>query len=139
MKVTLLNRPTLHTDFKKKWQYCLTNPVSYLIEGVEIPDCNVFSDHDQFLGYVRSNKLTIRKGYAFDGMTNYPDSAQNLSDALLHDWLYQTGIVSRLDADRLLRASMKSNQTPHRWLVFSGVRIFGWACYKKSDIRIELL
>ena len=139
MKVTLLNRPTLHTDYNKKWLYCTTNPVSWIIDGIEIPDCNVYSTHEKLLGYVRKNKLTICQFYAFDGMTNYPDSAQNLSDALLHDFLYQSHIVSRLNADRLLRASMTANKTPFKNLVFLGVRLFGWACYGKEDITIEKL
>lgn len=137
MKVTILNRPTIFTDFAEKWAYTTTNPVSWIIDGLDISDCNIYSDHEKFLGYVRSGKLTIRAGYSFDGMTNYPDSAQNLTDALLHDFLYQTHIVSRLNADRLLRASMASNKTPWRNLVFLGVRLFGWACYGKENIRIE--
>jgi hypothetical protein len=88
MKVTLLNRPTLYTDYHKKWLYCLTGSVSYLIEGVKIPTCDVYSD---------------------------------------------------MQLDRLLKASMSHNKTPRKWLVYSGVRLFGWACYGSENITIKKL
>jgi len=136
MKAELLNRPTLHTDFVKKWLYCTTNPVSWIIDGVTIPDCNIYSN-EVFLGYYRSGKLTIRKGYAFDGMTNYPDTPQNLADALLHDFLYQSAICTRKEADQLLKASMEHNKTPHKWVVYLAVRAFGWIHFgTEKTIRI---
>ena len=138
MKVTLLNRPTVYTDYQKKWLYCLTGSVSYLIEGVKIPNCDVYSN-SQLLGQMRGDVLTIAKGYAFDGMTNYPDSPQNIPDALLHDFLYQTAIVSRRDADKLLKASMAHNKTPRKWLVYAGVRLFGWLCYNGESATIKKL
>lgn len=136
MKAELLNRPTLHTDFNKKWLYCTTNPVSWIIRGVDIPDCNIYSG-EVFLGYYRSGKLTIRKGYAFDGMTNYPDTPQNLADALLHDFLYQTAITTRKQADQLLLASMAHNKTPNRHVVYFAVRVFGFIHFgDEKTIRI---
>jgi hypothetical protein len=138
MKVTLLNRPTLYTDYIKKWLYLLTGDVSWIVEGVVIPDCEVFSGK-QKLGQSRKNIVTVCKGYAFDGMTNYPDTPQNIPDALLHDFLYQSTIVSRRDADRLLKASMSHNKTPRKWLVYSGVRLFGWACYGSENVTIKKL
>jgi hypothetical protein len=139
MKVTILNRPTFYTDFDEQWAYTTTNSVSWEIVGLEIPNCNIYSTHDKYLGCVKNGILTIRGGYSFDGMTNYPDTAQNLTDALLHDFLYQSHIVSRLNADRLLRASMTANKTPRKTLVFLGVRLFGWMCYGKKNVIIQKL
>jgi hypothetical protein len=137
MKVDLLNRPQFTSDYMAKWLYFLQNPVSWIIEGVEIPDCNVYSG-EKFLGYYRSGKLTIRAGYAFDGMTNYPDTPQNIVDALLHDFLYQTKLVKRWDADRLFLASMKANKTPNRHLIYATVRLLGGIFYGEEEtIRIE--
>jgi len=138
MKVTLLNRPVFSTDWNEKWLYTTTVSTSYDIDGVKIPDCDISSDK-MTLGHVRDNVITIAKGYSFDGMTNYPDTAQNLPDALLHDFLYQTALVSRRDADRLLKASMAHNKTPRRWLVYSGVRLFGWMCYGGENVTIKKL
>jgi hypothetical protein len=137
MKAQLLNRPQLTPDYKAKWIYLVQNPVSWLIEGVAIPDCNIYSG-EYFLGYYRSGKLTIRAGYAFDGMTNYPDTPQNLADALLHDFLYQTRLVTRLQADRLFLASMTENKTPNRHVIFAAVRALGWIFYgEENTIQIR--
>ena len=136
MKAKILNRPTLSTDFAGKWLYTTTNPVSWEIEGVEIPDCNVYHG-EVFLGYCRKNKLTIRKGYAYDGMTNYPDTPQNLADALLHDFLYQSALVTRRQADLFLKASMEHNKTPNKWAVYFAVRAFGWIHFGDNNIYIK--
>ena len=136
MKVRILTRLALHTDYNKKWLYALTLNMSYKIEGVNIPDCNV-SHESRLLAEVRDNVLTIHKGYAFDGMTNFGDEANNLPAAILHDFLYQSALVSRRVADKLLTATMRSIGASHSRLVYAGVRLFGWMHYgQETGIRI---
>jgi len=136
MKVQLLTPLQLKTDYNKKWLYEYTAPMSYYIEGVTIPNCNV-SHRERLLGDVRGNLLTIHKGYAFDGMTNFPDTPDNMPAAGLHDFLYQTKLVSRRHADQLLAACMKTTGADHRRIVYAGVRLFGWAFYgEQKEIRI---
>lgn len=49
--------------------------------------------------------------------------------ALLHDYLYQTGAVSRKETDLVFLAHMKQLGVPFpvRWAMFLAVRGFGWA------------
>jgi len=137
MKVFIVQRPSFHTDFNKTWLYCTTNLASFRFDGVTIPNCDIYHGK-RLLGSVMRNVLTIYKGYAFDGMTNFPDSAANLPCALLHDFLYQTALMPRRDADRALKACMDAQGASHDALVFLGVRLFGWMHYgKEKGITIE--
>jgi len=139
MKVELLTGLCLHTDYHKKWLYATTSPMSYRVTGLVIPDCNVSHD-SRLLADVRKNVITIHKGYAYDGMTNFPDDAANLTGALLHDFLYQTALVSRKHADKLLTATMRATGANHGTLVYCGVRLFGWLHYgSEKGIRIVKL
>lgn len=136
MKVSIIQRPTLKTDYNKRWLYCTTGICAYRFAGIEIPNCDIYHGK-RLLGSVLHNTLTIYKGYAFDGMTCFPDDAANLPCALLHDFLYQTGLVTRSQADTALRESMARNGAKWRKTVFAGVRLFGWLHYaKEENIRI---
>jgi hypothetical protein len=77
MKVHIVQRPSFHTDFDKAWLYCTTNLASYRFDGITIPNCDIYHGK-RMIGSVLHNILTIYKGYAFDGMTNFPDDAANL-------------------------------------------------------------
>ena len=136
MKITVLSKLCLHTDYHKQWLYATSAPMSYYIDGVRIPDCNV-SHHARLLADVRNNVITIHKGYAFDGMTSFPDDAANLTAALLHDFLYQTALISRSDSDKALVATMEAVGAKHKSVVWLGVFCFGWMHYgKEKGIRI---
>jgi hypothetical protein len=136
MKVFIVQRPSFHTDFDKTWLYATTNLASYRFDGVTIPNCDIYHGK-RMIGSVLHNILTIYKGYAFDGMTNFPDDAANLPCALLHDFLYQTALLPRRQADIALREVMKSNKAKHSGIVFAGVRLFGWIHFgEEKQIRI---
>lgn len=51
--------------------------------------------------------------------------------AVVHDYLYATGIVSRETADAVLREASAVTGVPawRRWLMWSGVRLFGRSHY----------
>ena len=139
MKVEVLNFPVLNIDYSREWSYCSTNPVSTIIEGIEIPDCEIYCG-EVYLGYSIKNKVTIRKGYAFDGMTSFPDTTKNIACAMWHDFFYQTALISRLNADKILRMMMEQNGAKGSRAVYLGVRLFGWSHYgKQKKIRIVKL
>lgn len=59
--------------------------------------------------------------------------------AVLHDWLYATQPVTRVQADCLLREASKVTGVPcwRRWMMWAGVRIGGrlpWDKYKAQNI-----
>jgi len=136
MNVTILERPSFHTDYRKTWLYCTTSIAAYQFHGVKLPRGDIYHQN-RLLASVIGNTLTIYKGYAFDGMTNWPDDSANLPCALLHDFLYQTSLLTRRDADKALKAVMKSNGARYRRTVFAGVRLFGWLHFgEESQIRI---
>lgn len=56
------------------------------------------------------------------------DSPKTLRAAIVHDWLYATGLVSRHAADQILIEGMVvlgANRF-QRWAVYAFVRAFGW-------------
>jgi len=139
MKVHIVQRPSFHTELKSTWLYCTTNMASYRFEGATIPNCDIYHGK-RLLGSVIHNVLTIYKSYSFDGMTNFPDDAANLPCALLHDFLYQTALLTRRQADKALQAVMKTNRARHSGIVFAGVRLFGWIHFgQEKQIKIVKL
>ena len=139
MKVTTLTKLIISTDYAKEWAYTLHQDMMYHVTGYTLRDCEVYFAEKKLLT-VSENTITIHKGYAFDGMTCYPDDSANLVWAALHDALYQTRIVPRKVADDMLRAGLRSHGKKDRFLVHLGVRLFGWLCYKESPhIRIKYL
>lgn len=57
--------------------------------------------------------------------------------AVLHDWLYSTGGVSRAEADALYREAMQSLGVPGAtvWTYYLGVRVGGWKAWGKHRAR----
>lgn len=80
-----------------------------------------------FMSWV-GDRLTIHKGYAWDGATCWFDSADNMAATLLHDALYQLSSASnspftRAESDRYFRQLQSSRFQAH--LTYLGVRLFG--------------
>jgi hypothetical protein len=52
--------------------------------------------------------------------------------AVLHDWLYTSGRVTRGKADALFREASAASGVPwwRRWLMWAGVRVGGWSGYQ---------
>ena len=82
--------------------------------------------------------LWIKKGYAWDGATLFPDVESIMTAALIHDCIYQLiragklNLTFRNDADTILRESCIKNgmNRASAWGVFFGVRLFGWLSVK---------
>jgi hypothetical protein len=57
--------------------------------------------------------------------------------AVIHDYLYSTGIVSKTEADNIFREAMEVLNTP-KWkiaCVYWAVRLFGFFAWYRSRIR----
>lgn len=95
---------------------------------------------DKALVWEENNLATIvPKGFDTD-LASIPRAFRWLLDqngkskkaAVLHDFMYRTGRLSRKAADDLFhRALIAEGVNPiGRWLYWAGVRLGGWAAYK---------
>lgn len=72
-----------------------------------------------------------------------PEIGRYDAAAVLHDYLYQNGVlhgipVTRADADAMLNEAMGVMKVPawQRWAIYHGVRLGGWVvwdAYRKKD------
>jgi len=62
-----------------------------------------------------------------------PTALESAWAAILHDWLYATGAVSRGEADRLFRVALRTfgNSKVGAWIMWLGVRAGGWFAWRK--------
>ncbi len=123
------------------WKYVNTSIQSYALDPkLKLPDCKIFHRYT-LLGFIENNTLHILPFYAFDGMSWFPDTPRNLPWALLHDFLYQTGLLSKRDSDKLLFIGMKQSSAYLPYTVFAGVTLLGFPRYnyKQKDIKISPL
>ena len=62
-----------------------------------------------------------------------PPTGRYTYPAVLHDYLYRTGRVTRAEADKLFLESMGvSRVSPQRrWIMWAGVRLGGWAPWRR--------
>lgn len=90
--------------------------------------------------------FTIPKNFAtdLDSIPRIPGiyaviKGRSVWAALLHDYLYATGEVSRERADRYFYTAMKEEGVPSvaAWLMYRSVRLMGWRYYKKQKKRAE--
>jgi hypothetical protein len=69
-----------------------------------------------------------------------PSWDQTAGAGILHDWLYRTGLLSRLDADALFYEALRAEPSTGRFWAFwmwAAVRVFGWGpwtCNRLSEI-----
>lgn len=89
-------------------------------------------------------KIVVPVGFISDGASVprwlwsfLPRDGDYFLAAVLHDWLYHSGAVSRRDADRLfLRVMLELDVSFGQWFVcWVGVRIGGWAAWRKHRSR----
>ena len=54
--------------------------------------------------------------------------------AVVHDYLYRTGLMPRAEADAIFYEAMAAEgiRTTKRWLMWLAVRVGGWAAYRKA-------
>jgi hypothetical protein len=59
--------------------------------------------------------------------------------AILHDWLYTDGKLSRVECDAIFIAAMKSCGTSWvtRSIIYSAVRMFGWVAFNQHASKAK--
>ena len=89
----------------------------------------------------KSEIIFIERGFKFNGasvpmLLRFLVSPQAcIVSALIHDWLYSQGIVSRRKADYIFRCGMRNLDYRPVWRSFFGwaaVRLFGKSCYNSN-------
>lgn len=84
--------------------------------------------------------ITVPKGFETDfaSVPRIPVVFELVGDrghsaASLHDWLYHNGELSRKEVDLILRSALRSTKVGklRSYLMYYGVRAFGWMFYKK--------
>lgn len=57
-----------------------------------------------------------------------------IKSAVIHDWLYHKH-AGRAYADRVFLDAMQAEGVPRamRWVIYAGVRIFGWIIYQRRS------
>lgn len=79
----------------------------------------------------------LKKGFTYDGCTSSPDFNFGYDCCGEHDYYYQSGEISRAEADKRLRKCMqKKGYIVLPWVYWAGVRLFGrgiWAKHKHED------
>lgn len=89
-------------------------------------------------------RIVIPSGFTFDGtsaprrlwhIVGHPFEGKQVIGALVHDYLYSSGIVSRAEADDIyLQLLLKLKQSRvMSYFMYLGVRIFGGSHYAKKD------
>lgn len=80
------------------------------------------------LGFVTDFASVPRVPFIFDVLGDIAHRS-----AVIHDYLYFTGEVSRYKADRALLEAMGLDDIPawKRWQIFIGVRIGGWKAWNE--------
>jgi hypothetical protein len=135
--------PTLQIIRRAKWDqtthpqfpFRTTDLTIYRYIGIEVPDTEIYH-RGRALGYVHRNHLHILRFYSWNGMTLYPED-QHKDKSLAHDFHYQTGLLKRRHADKIL-ANMARTHDAFHWGIYLGVRIGGWRFYAK-DPHITLI
>lgn len=125
------------------WKYVLTGHVVYFIDfdaGVG----NVFAKNGRKIASWEGRILTIYAGYAWDGMTGYPDRDRNKKVSLAHDLGYQLSCsygnpFTKAEVDSWLY-DLTDCRLEKR-ITLLGVQIFGklfWG-FGESDCDIQIL
>lgn len=92
--------------------------------------------------WVGSKQIIIPEGYETDFASKpllvpdwlVPVSGLSAMASAAHDYLCETGVVSRAEADRAFLDLMHLAGVPlwQRWLMYGYVRAFGWIRYTKA-------
>ena len=80
---------------------------------------------------INKNKITIFKGYCWNGCNYVPDFKGALEGSCIHDALYQFKTIPRILADLIFYIVMKFYKCKFSLLYLNGVRIFGSKYYNK--------
>lgn len=129
-------------SYKKGYKYQVVE--EYTTQIPIKPDSDIVSPSG-FIQLTAEGKLTINKGYAWDGPSGPTiDTLNFMRGSLVHDALYQLMREKSLDkevcrepADRLLQTMcMKDGMSSIRaWWVYQGVRIGGDPAADPDNVR----
>lgn len=120
-------------NLKRRPEYRLAEPIVFEIGG---PGSGL--------------QVVVPAGYITDGYSLpgallqlfQPRSANYLLPSILHDWLYDAGLVPRAMADRILRQAMRAVKVP-AWrcaIVYAAVRLGGSGGFNKPiPINLEIV
>lgn len=89
MKLLSRNPPShIRRAKKTQWKYTLCEDARFDL-GYDAGEGEVRSLKGRLLAWWKGGQLVICVDYAWDGMTGWPDSADNLAASLAHDLGYQ--------------------------------------------------
>ncbi len=116
--------------YRKEYKYQLSTSYTTTI-GIK-PEKSI---RTEYIALTRQGKLTIRKGYAWDGPSGPTvDTLNFMRGSLVHDALYQLmrekyldNSTYRDDADRILQQMCREDgmSAIRAWWVYQGVRLGG--------------
>lgn len=122
-----------------------TNPLKVEIPTVD--GCRVIldSEFDYHFGSEDSNfVIQVPSGFQTDLASTpffawslgFPKWGRYSKAAVVHDFLYQSKLVSRATADAIFKEAMLVLNVP-KWkanIIYSAVRLLGWVGYKKNNL-----
>jgi hypothetical protein len=115
------------------WAYVLTQNVQFRVKGRNFPEMAIMQNGHE-IGHVKGEMVTIYAGYAWNGMSCWPDTPTNQLGSVWHDFWYQVGkVVSRKDADLGLRHLLAVKKDGHVGKCYAAVRACGWMFYGKTE------
>lgn len=127
-------------SYKDGYKYQLN--ADYEVDIPITPEADIDTD---YIDLDVNGKLTIRKGYAWDGPSGPTVDTKNfMRGSLVHDALYQlmrhghlSNDTHRDDADELLRTMCKEDgmTSTRAWWVYRGVRWFGSLASNPHNVK----
>lgn len=127
MQIGFQNRTAFDAYDEGRGEFILLRPLAYVSRSGER-----FDVHAGFITDFSSYPAFVRAVYGVNDETRYA--------AILHDYLYRVGIVSRKRADELYREALEfcGTRASKRSLLFVGLRVGGWRHYKRSKVPLML-
>ena len=104
-------------------------------------DYHVGSEYSNWVIHVPSGFITDFASVPVGLWNIFPTWGKYGKATIIHDYLYQSKLVSRLVTDTIFKEAMLILQVP-RWkvdLMYWGVRTFGWIGYNKNNLPIVRL
>jgi hypothetical protein len=127
-----------------KWAYVLDQRKTYTLAR-DVGQFDVVTKSGEVIALVRGCELCIAAGYAWDGLTCWPDTPANMIGGLPHDLGYQLGgcpdsPFTRKEVDGWIRDLIAPRDPWDARIIYAGVRMAGWKFYgKDKSLRIEWL
>lgn len=100
---------------------------------------------DELRFYHGDGKIKVPAGFVsdLDSIPRIPYlhsflKGRAVRSAVIHDWLYRRQ-VGRKRADRVMRDAMRVEGVApiYRWLIYAGMRVFGWYGYWRAGRRSD--